>query len=346
MIHQNAILQEIAVHYVGNPTNNEALILSRVPLQPDDELRLRLRDYFLKHFKSDGEIFHFYHPTALQYNEMYNFCGEALTGHRDFLDISVSVARHLQGVSEHPMIKSGEMYFCKFSNIFIDNQPVDAIGIFKTETRSGFLEVKQQESKFELTYKEGIDLQKLDKACLVIDRNFEDGFEVLVIDQANKGEEARYWLNDFLRVEPIKNEYHHTKALLQLTKNFVTQQLAEDLPVEKADQIDMLNRSVSYFKSHETFDRLEFENEVFKNEEVKSSFRAYGEREMAAGEVDLQERFDISSTAVKQQARVFKSVLKLDKNFHIYIHGDRNLIEKGREDDGRKFYKIYFDQEA
>jgi hypothetical protein len=79
---------------------------------------------------------------------------------------------------------------------------------------------------------------------------------------------------------------------------------------------------------------------------VKSSFRKYGEREMAAGEVDLEERFDISSSAVKQQARVFKSVLKLDKNFHIYIHGDRNLIEKGREEDGRKFYKIYFDQEA
>jgi hypothetical protein len=49
---------------------------------------------------------------------------------------------------------------------------------------------------------------------------------------------------------------------------------------------------------------------------------------------------------VKKQARVFKSVLKLDKNFHIYIHGNRELIEQGVEKDGRKFYKIYFEKEA
>jgi len=39
-------------------------------------------------------------------------------------------------------------------------------------------------------------------------------------------------------------------------------------------------------------------------------------------------------------------VLKLDKNFHIYIHGDRNLIEQGEEPDGRKFYKIYYEEES
>jgi hypothetical protein len=49
---------------------------------------------------------------------------------------------------------------------------------------------------------------------------------------------------------------------------------------------------------------------------------------------------------VKSQARVFKSVLKLDKDFHIYIHGDRNKIERGVDPDtGRKYYKIWYDQE-
>jgi hypothetical protein len=50
--------------------------------------------------------------------------------------------------------------------------------------------------------------------------------------------------------------------------------------------------------------------------------------------------------AVKKQERIFKSVLKLDKNFHIYIHGDRELIEQGMDADGRKFYKIYFEEES
>ena len=54
----------------------------------------------------------------------------------------------------------------------------------------------------------------------------------------------------------------------------------------------------------------------------------------------------ISAPAVKKQAKIFKSVLKLDKNFHIYIHGNREMIEQGVEKDGRKFYKIYFEKEV
>ncbi|MFM7764289.1 MAG: hypothetical protein ACKO6I_01410, partial [Sphingomonadales bacterium] len=38
-------------------------------------------------------------------------------------------------------------------------------------------------------------------------------------------------------------------------------------------------------------------------------------------------------------------ILKLDKNFHTYIHGNREMIEKGTDPDGRKFYKIYFENE-
>ncbi|MCB0771369.1 MAG: nucleoid-associated protein, partial [Flavobacteriales bacterium] len=63
-------------------------------------------------------------------------------------------------------------------------------------------------------------------------------------------------------------------------------------------------------------------------------------------EVDIQDNFEISAQAVKRQARIFKSVLKLDKNFHIYIHGDRNKIEHGVDESGRKFYKIYYEQET
>jgi hypothetical protein len=45
--------------------------------------------------------------------------------------------------------------------------------------------------------------------------------------------------------------------------------------------------------------------------------------------IDREDGFSISAEAVKKQSRVFKSVLKLDKNFHIYIHGDKELIERG-----------------
>ena len=62
--------------------------------------------------------------------------------------------------------------------------------------------------------------------------------------------------------------------------------------------------------------------------------------------LNWQDNFEISAQAVKQQARAFKSVLKLDKNFHIYIHGNREMIEQGIDENGRKYYKIYYEHKA
>jgi hypothetical protein len=63
-------------------------------------------------------------------------------------------------------------------------------------------------------------------------------------------------------------------------------------------------------------------------------------------DTQIEDQFAISGAAVKKQARIYKSVLKLDRNFHIYIHGNSELIEKGVDDDGRKFYKIYYQEES
>jgi len=54
----------------------------------------------------------------------------------------------------------------------------------------------------------------------------------------------------------------------------------------------------------------------------------------------------ISESAVKKQARSIKSIIKLDKNFHIYVHGHRKLIEQGVDEQGRKFYKISYNEES
>jgi hypothetical protein len=132
---------------------------------------------------------------------------------------------------------------------------------------------------------------------------------------------------------------------MTLTKSFITDQIPNEYEVSKADQIDLLNRSVDYFKSHDTFNKEEFEQEVFQEEGVIESFRSFDEIYSDEKDIELASSFEISVQAVKKQARVFKSVLKLDKNFHIYIHGNKDLIEQGVEQDGRKYYKIYYEDE-
>ena len=102
---------------------------------------------------------------------------------------------------------------------------------------------------------------------------------------------------------------------------------------------------MEYFKENDEFSKEEFEKEVFGDEEVIESFRGFDTSYRETNEIEMEDNFEISNQAVKKQAKMFKKILKLDKNFHIYIHGDSNKIEKGVESDGRKFYKVYFDEE-
>ena len=85
---------------------------------------------------------------------------------------------------------------------------------------------------------------------------------------------------------------------------------------------------------------------VFEEEIDRAFYARHFDLARPANSLILDNSFEISGHAVKQQARVFKSILKLDKNFHIYIHGNKELIERGTDPDGRKFYKIYYEREA
>ena len=108
----------------------------------------------------------------------------------------------------------------------------------------------------------------------------------------------------------------------------------------------MLDRSLKYFKEKEVFDSKEFEERVFGEEDVIGAFNNFGAAYVTSNDIDIAASFPISSQAVKSQAKNYRSVLKLDKNFHVYIHGNPALIERGVDSDGKKYYKLYYEEES
>jgi hypothetical protein len=199
---------------------------------------------------------------------------------------------------------------------------------------------------FSINYEDGINIDKLDKGCLIFNTDRDLGLRVCIVDKSNKSIEAQYWKDNFLQVKPCNDDYHNTKNFMVIAKDFVTKQLPEEIELSKADQINLLNGTVEYFKKNEKFDKKDFENQVFKDKAIIESFNNFDETYRESRSIDSMENFDISPNAVKKQSKVLKSVLKLDRNFHIYIHGDRELIEQGVERDGRKYYKIYYQDES
>jgi len=345
-----ASLDQLTVHYTGNKQNGQPLLLSRKSPALDKENREKLSVALLTRFQHCHERYSFYHPSSLEYNELYNFVRDLFREPAEFHAQSVRIASHLYEVSVHPKIKPGELYVVAFSNIVVDDmegKPVQAIGLFKAETKSLFAEIVAGPDDLDLQLKEGAEFARIDKGCLILNHEAEQGFELLIFDANGKGEEAQYWKDKFLGVLIRQNEYLRTQGFLTLTKNYVTNHLPGEFEVSKTEQIDILNRSMDYFKTHDSFNKAEFESEVLHHEDLIDSFRQFDQQYRKTNEIGPSDEFFISPQAVKKQARVFKSVIKLDKNFHIYVHGDRELIEKGFDERLQKhYYKIYFDAET
>jgi hypothetical protein len=345
--HSSTELKKVMVHHVGNRTNGEELNLSKTSLNitaPDVELMLF--KYFLSAF-NNPEFFSFsFSNKDFRLNPLYSFAQSCFEGTEEFEEVSKHIAKYLFEISTHPQIKSGDLFIAFFTDVQLGEQTCNMIGIFKSETRQAFLKLDKNKSDYQIESIEGINVDKIDKGCLIFNTEKDQGYRVCMVDKSNKSAEAQYWKDSFLQVQACSDEFHQTKEFLNITKHFVTQKLDEEFEVTKADKIDLLNRSVAYFKTHETFDKEEFEEQVLQDSEVIKSFRSFDHQYREEHELEIQDSFDISNQAVKKQARIFKSVLKLDKNFHIYIHGNRNMIEQGVEQDGRKFYKIYYNEEA
>ncbi len=341
------MIKKIIVHKVGNKINQENLFLSSEALQLEDEMKELLTDFFLKSFKSE-EQFQFYSDSYLANNVVYGAVSEIFEDQNKFQWESETIAKHLYEISENPRIQGGELFVCYFEGEPLENsdnkgEKVDFIGIFKTEKKEPFLKIYPKNDDYELEKDYGIGLSKLDKGALIYNNGKETGYAVSVIDNNKNGDEY-YWFEDFLKVKQRDDDYFHTQETLQIYKDYVIKQLPQEFEISKADQADFLNKSLNFFKEKEQFDFEEFTNEVLADKNVIESFVNYKtdyEQEM---QVSIAEEFPINTSALKKNQRYFKSIIKLDKNFHIYVHGDRKMIETGQDEKG-KYYRLYFEEE-
>lgn len=346
-----AYLDTISVHHVGNQAQSELYALSDHPLELKDEvISGLLKHYFLAPFQKVVEVYHLMHNSNdLALNEVHHFVSQIFEDKDRFHEMSQQLARHLYNVANHPNIKSGEVYVAYFKDVQIEGNLLDAIGIFKSENKETYLKVYPDKGGFNVDYEENaININKLDKGVLIFNIEKENGYKVVVIDTANRGQDAAvYWKDDFLQLKVRNDSYNQTSNALGVYKDFVTNKIDAEFDMSKTDKIDLLNRSMKYFKEKETFDIDEFADEVISNPKAIQSFKNYKNQFEDEFDTRINDTFEISNNAVKKQNKAYKSILKLDKNFHIYIHGDNKLIEKGFDEDrGMNYYKVFFKEEA
>lgn len=341
-----AKIKKLVVHNIGNKYNDESLELSRQSIDLTDSIVEQvLFNYFFSPFKKD-ELYRFYNDEAIEHNYMYNYTTYIFENNFDFYENSVNIAKLLYAKSNHPNIKSGELYIVYLEDCIFYDEICDAIGIFKSENKETFLKVFLDGENYQLGCENGININKLDKGCVIFNTSKEDGYKVCIVDKTNKNNDTLYWKDEFLGLKPLEASYFNTKNYLSLCKDFVKDVYNQENEASKTDQIDLLNRSLEYFKEIDVFSENEFKDKIIKEPEIITAFEDYKQYYSEDKEIEFKDNFGISEYAIKDNKKYFKHVLKLDSNFHVYIHGERKFVEKGY-DTARdmNYYKLYFRDE-
>ena len=344
----NTHIETLSIHRVGNKCRNESQFLSEQPFNLTDEIVPLIKEYFFRPFREKEEnYFQFAHEVDLDYNEMFLFASEVFANPSSLHDVSKKITNHLFQQSNHPHIKNGEVYVTYLTNVNIDNTVVDAIGVFKSEVQTDFLQFEEKGTTLEMILQQGINLSKLDKGCLIFNYKKEEGYKVLSVDSNRY--DARYWLEHFLSVDAFQDENFITKKYLKFCQGFAKDVVfpAED----KKQEVMFMNRSVNYFAKNDQFEESNFLNEVMDNPDLIPEFRSYKVDKGEKYSIEDVTTFPIANSAVSDARKSIKNVINLDTHIQIkmdFINPEsaEKYVEKGWDEEKQMYYYlVYFNKE-
>ncbi|MDP2058813.1 MAG: nucleoid-associated protein [Flavobacteriaceae bacterium] len=344
----NSLIESLSIHRVGNKSRNEDVFLSDKPHAFNDELAPLLKEFFLKPFREKEEnYFKFDHTADLEFHTLYQLCKTVFQTPESLQEVSKKIALHLFDQSQHPHIKSGELYVAHFTGLLIDNQKVDGLGIFKSELKHEFLQFEERENNLNLMLQQGVNLSKLDKGCLIFNTEEEAGYKVLSVDSNRY--DSKYCLENFLAVTALRDDNFMTKNYLKFCKNFAKDVV---LPAEdKKEEVMFMNKSVNYFAKNDAFEESNFINEVIDNPDLIPEFRNYKVDKGPKYSIEDLTEFNIANKAVSTARKSMKGIINLDTNIQIkmdFVNSDSadKFVEKGWDEEKQMYYYlVYFNKE-
>jgi hypothetical protein len=343
-----AVIEKLIIHYVGNPSKEEGCYTSaKVAENLRGEDARVIINQCLKPFKNSTLQYGFTNENDNNAQTVASLSKMIFGSDTNFAFATQSMAQLLFNVSDHPQVKAGNLICIAFDKLRFNEVLYNGIGIFKSESSVPFLQITQHNNDFEMAVAEGILADNIEKSCIILSGTNEAPMTVLCHNKANNTQaEAIYWKDEFLNVAPAENNFIHTQSFMDMTNSFIKDRYPTDFEHTKVDQIDLMNKSVKFLQNKDRFNEDEFTNEVLMYPEVKESFAKFTDEYKTMNNLTLNDDFEIDNRAVKTYDNNSQRVIKLDKNFHVYVHGNKHLIEKGFDEKRDKhFYKIFFDEE-
>ena len=343
---KRTLIESITLQKVGSKLREEINVLANQEQQLTQEEEKALKGLFLSSVKAATELQKFDHHIGLEYNTVYNLTAKYFAGEQDFVPFSNSVLSHLYEVSNHPQIKTGELFVVEFQDLEYNDIVTTGIGIFKIEKKMDYLNFNHRPEGVDFIIEKGVKLQKIDKGCLILNTEKDDGFRVLSVD--NNFYDAAYWKQSFLGLEEVKNDSYQTRHYLNLIKDFSANLIEEN---DSYAQKDFLNQTMRVFNDNEFINKEIIEEELLAPFDVSDKFEEYKENYKTANQVELDESFNISEVTLRKEKKKIKSEISLDTRIQIKIDVEeidtvKDNMERGYDDEKKMhFYKVFFNEE-
>lgn len=323
------------IQVVGNKTRGEGLSAATTLADVSDS-----RDFMTKLIEKSflmDDLKCFSYVESVELNPVYQFVSKIFDDNEAFLKQSVNIATFLYDQSLHPNIRNGELYVllaqCEYKK-----QLVEAVAILKSEKKDPFLTTDNDGREISVRTIYGTGLKGLDKGCLVLNMERENGYVVGTIDNINNGGDAQYWTDSFLHVTVRDDDYHQTVKLMDMCTGFV-QQLKEQSEV---DSVIAAKKTAELLKTNEMVQVDDLADMLCQNEEQKQAFDTY-RQSFEEEHGSFADEISVVSKAVSRKPVSRMNVLKLGNDFEVKVLNPNAEIESGVDDvSGKRYYTLYY----
>ncbi|MBL9116140.1 MAG: nucleoid-associated protein [Verrucomicrobiaceae bacterium] len=341
----SATISRLVLAKVGNPQREEPLQTSKEVFRVKEEDQPTLTALFLKPFKNLMPH-RFHHHSSLDQHEMNGVAKAVFDAPSKLLPKGIEIAQRLYAKSNHPNIKSGDLCIALVDEIEADGELIQGLCILKAESMAPFLSITANDGDLELHTEQGINPERIDKGCLILNLFAQKGFYALTFDRS--GADSKFWVREFLGLQAVPDSAFLTNTYA----NLVTDYLAHEAKPEEAPEETFVaaRDALAFFDGREHFDLQEFEEKVLRTPEAIATFAEHKARLEEEHGLPLDTSFEISPKHVNKAVKKLSAVVKLDTGVEIHFKNPSDspanpVVERGY-DDKRKmnFIKVFFNE--
>lgn len=193
---------------------------------------------------------------------------------------------------------------------------------------------------------QGLPMKKPEYACLVLPDPSE-GYQLYILEPSKTEGSRTSWSASLFPFVLLTDDAFHAKQFFKMVKDFSEEVLVKEQHQPREKQISFLSESLDFAKENQGVSIPDFKREVLKEASFIDAFEDYQEKYTGDRHWNPPDQFAMTEKMQDQAKKFVRSVIKLDKNFHLYVHGRKDRLEQGYDPEKKmKYYKLWYEAES